>query len=169
MCPGTLHLSVLAIIPSDSCHCPDLGHCGLRGFEVIDESYPFIHYWRRRSKPRHPGYHRNSPADQTEVKRGREQEEDLGEGEGHLSKEVQVRSKGEEREMHREQGSWLYGNSIPFLFHSTLCIFYSSISSQILRLSLCPALCSKEAQRSKNNISDGLRSNKKVNTAFPTW
>lgn len=66
-----MHTHQQAIIPSDSSHCPDLGHCGLRGFEVIDESYPFIHYWRQRWKPRHLGYHRNNPRSADRGKEGR--------------------------------------------------------------------------------------------------
>ena len=97
------HLSVLAIIPSDSCHCPDLGRCGLRGFEVIDESYPFIHYWRWRSKPWHPGYRRNNPADQTEVKRRGSRRRMWERGKVIWAKKCRWEVRGEGGETHRKQ------------------------------------------------------------------
>lgn len=165
-CASNTHLHTPACAShhpsSDSCHCPDLGHCGLRGFEVIDESYPFIHYWRRRSKPRHRGYHRDSPADQTEVKRGGSRRRTWGRG-GHLSKEVEVRSEGEGGEMHRGQESWedgrgsILNSSIAFLIHSALSLLFFFIQALSQRLwgfisvQLSPH---KKLQRSKNNIKE---------------
>lgn len=65
--------------------------------------------------------------------------------EGHLSKIVQVRSNGEKGETHREQEGEHPKEQYYFFFISLYTLFsYSSISSDILRPSLCPALCSKK-------------------------
>ena len=71
----------------------------------------------------------------------------MGEGEGHLSKELQVRSKGERGEMHREQE----GEHPKQQHHSfvSLYTFYLILTSvqRVLRLILCPGLCSKKAEK----------------------
>lgn len=132
----TTHLSLQAIIPFDSCHCPDLGYCGLCGFEVTDKSYPLIHYWRRRSNLRHPGYHRDRPWPDR-GKEGREPEEDTGEWEGRRAKtwRWEVRSReGNGTEARRVDGRWsILNSSILFLFRA------SDAEAQ-----LCPALCSQK-------------------------
>lgn len=159
--PST-HLSVRAIISLTAATVLTLGNVGYVVFEVIDEPYPFIHYWRWRLKPQHPGYHRDSPADQTVVKvvegeRGRRSPEQISAGEKWRCS----------RGMHREQESWERRCSI--LNRNITFVFPCSICSEILRLTMCPAFCLQTFHSSEITRIQARLTSRTCEHSFFTW
>lgn len=72
------HLPLPAIILPDSCHCPDLGQCGLHGFWSDWRIVSFHSLLKAEIKTTTLGYHCDSREDQTEA--GRRGEEGWGGG-----------------------------------------------------------------------------------------